>query len=317
MSRFLLTGGAGFIGSNLAHFLLEMGNEIVVFDNFSTGKRENLEDIANHIEIKEGDLRDLYALEQSMQGCDGVFHLGALGSVPRSISDPCTTNEVNVIGTFNVLDIARRIGIGRVVFSASSSAYGDQPVSPKVESMPCMPISPYAASKVSGEAYMQAFAAAYGLQTVSLRYFNVFGPRQDPFGPYAAVIPAFVSALLAGKPPVVYGDGEQTRDFCFVENVCNANWLAMNASASVCDGIPMNIACRQAVSLNQILIQLKELLGVNIPARYEAARPGDIKHSLADIDRAGQTIGYRPCVLFEQGLERSIDWYKENLKPGR
>lgn len=180
-----------------------------------------------------------------------------------------------------------------------------------------MPISPYAASKVCCEAYMQAFAAAFGLQTVTLRYFNVFGPRQDPFGPYAAVIPAFVSAFLAGKSPVVYGDGEQTRDFCFVENVCSANWLAMNADAQVCDGKPMNIACRQAVSLNQILAQLKQLLGVDIDAKYEPPRAGDIKHSLANIDRAGQMIGYRPLVQFAQGLERSIDWYKKHLAPAQ
>ncbi len=317
MPRFLVTGGAGFIGSNLVRFLLEKGCGIVVFDNFSTGKRENLQDIAGQIEVREGDLRDLLAVTQSMRGCDGVFHLGALGSVPRSVADPETTTQVNAMGSFNVLQAARQTGVGRVVFSGSSSAYGDQRVSPKVESMPCMPISPYAASKVCCEAYMQAFAAAYGMQTVTLRYFNVFGPRQDPFGPYAAVIPAFVSAFLAGKSPVVYGDGEQTRDFCFVENVCSANWLAMNAPAHACDGKPMNIACGQAVSLNQILAQLRQLLHVDIDAKYELPRPGDIKHSLANIDRAGRMIGYHPLVFFSQGLERSIQWYKQHLAPVR
>ena len=313
MSRYLVTGGAGFIGSNLARFILDRGHDVVVLDNFATGKRENLAEIAGRITLIEADIRDADAVTRAMAGCCAVFHEAALGSVPRSVAEPVTSHDVNVNGTIQVLQAARTAGIRRIVFAASSSAYGNREESPKHEAMAPLPISPYAAGKVACEAYMQGYAASFGLETVCLRYFNVFGPRQDPFGAYAAVIPAFVSQLLKGQPPVVYGDGEQSRDFCYIDNVCHANWLAANAPAEVCDGAPMNIACNQRTSLNQILDQLRDLLGVDTKAVYEPDRPGDVKHSLADISRAKECIGYEPQVFFADGLARSIDWYRENL----
>ena len=313
MARYLVTGGAGFIGSNLARFILDRGHDVVVLDNFATGKRENIAEIAGRITLIEGDIRDAATVARAMGGCRAVFHEAALGSVPRSVEDPVTSHDVNVNGTIRVLEAARAAGLRRVVFAASSSAYGNRAESPKHEAMAPLPISPYAASKVACEAYMQGYAASYGLETLCLRYFNVFGPRQDPFGAYAAVIPAFGSRLLKGRPPVVYGDGEQTRDFCYIDNVCHANWLAANAPAEVCDGRPVNIACNQRTSLNQILKQLGGLLGVKVQAIHEPDRPGDVKHSLADISLAKQRLGYEPQVYFEDGLARSIDWYRENL----
>ena len=314
MAKYLITGGAGFIGSNLARFLLEKNHNVVVLDNFATGKRENLQEIQERITLMEGDIRNRATVDQAIEGCAAVFHQGALGSVPRSIDAPLTSHDVNVNGTITVLEAARSAGVKRVVFAASSSAYGNQPVSPKQEDMPVLPISPYAASKAACEAYMQAYADAYTMETVSLRYFNVFGPRQDPFGAYAAVIPAFVSSLLKEKPPIVYGDGEQSRDFCHVENVCRANWLAANAPAEHCDGRPINIACHESVTLNQILDKLQQLLKTGVQAVYTDVRPGDVKHSLADITRAREKLGYEPSVNFSQGLEMAIDWYKNNLK---
>ena len=311
--KYLITGGAGFIGSNLARFVLEKGHDVVVLDNFATGKRENLTEILDRITLIEGDIRDRDTVDRAVNGCAAIFHEGALGSVPRSVENPVLSHDVNVNGTITVLESARAAGVKRVVFAASSSAYGDQPVSPKIETMPVLPISPYAASKAACEAYLQAYAAAYGMETVSLRYFNVFGPRQDPFGAYAAVIPAFVSKLLKNEQPVVFGDGEQTRDFCFIENVCSANWLAANAPASNCDGQPMNIACNAAVSLNQILDKLKSLMGKTIQPIFQPVRAGDVKHSLADISLAKRKIGYDPLVYFDQGLEKAIHWYTENL----
>ncbi len=311
--KYLITGGAGFIGSNLARFILEKGHDVVVLDNFATGKRENLTEILSRITLIEGDIRDRATVDKAVDGCIAIFHEGALGSVPRSVENPALSHDVNVNGTLTVLESARAAGVKRVVFAASSSAYGEQPESPKVETMPVLPISPYAASKASCEAYLQAYAAAYGMETVSLRYFNVFGPRQDPFGAYAAVIPAFVSKLLKDEQPVVYGDGEQTRDFCYIENVCSANWLAANAPATNCDGKPMNIACNAAVSLNQILDKLKSLMKKDVQPIYQPTRAGDVKHSLADISLAKKKIGYEPLVYFDQGLERAIDWYTANL----
>jgi len=313
MKRALVTGGAGFIGCNLARFLLDKGCEVVVLDNFSTGKRENVADLRGRIELIEGDIRDRAAVDRAVTGCDAIFHEAALGSVPRSVAEPVTSHDVNVNGTVNVLEAARQAGVKRVVFAASSSAYGDQPVSPKQEDMPVLPKSPYAASKVACEAYMRAYAGVFGMETFCLRYFNVFGPHQDPHGAYAAVIPAFVSKLLRGERPVVYGDGEQSRDFCYIENVCRANWLAATAPAKVCNGQVVNIACHRATSLNQILDQLGKLLACDVRADYQSPRAGDVKDSLADISRAKQTIGYEPVVYFEEGLTRAIDWYKANL----
>ena len=315
MAKYLITGGAGFIGSNIARYIIakDSAHKIIVLDNFSTGKRENLTEVIDKIELIEGDIRDKKTVDQAVEGCDAIFHQGALGSVPRSVDDPLTSHDVNVNGTINVLESARSQGVKRIVFAASSSAYGNQPISPKQEDMPVLPISPYAASKVACEAYMQAYAAAYQMETVSLRYFNVFGPRQDPFGAYAAVIPAFVSCLLKGKQPTVYGDGEQSRDFCYIENVCRANWLAAHAPAENCDGTPVNIACNEAVTLNQILEKLQLLLHAEVEPIYTDVRPGDVKHSLADITRAKKKIDYDPLIRFNEGLEMAIDWYRENL----
>ncbi len=313
MAKYLVTGGAGFIGSNLARHILAKSHDVVIVDNFATGKPENLDDIRDNITFIEGDIRCRDTMDKAIDGCAAIFHEAALGSVPRSVKDPVTSHDVNVNGTINVLESARALGVKRVVFAASSSAYGDQKESPKHEGMVPAPISPYAASKLACEGYLQAYAAAYGMETVSLRYFNVFGPFQDPNGAYAAVIPAFVSRLLKGEDPVVFGDGEQSRDFCYIENVCHANWLAAHAPAEVCTGEAVNIACHYATSLNQILGKLGELLGTSVNAVYQEDRPGDVKHSLADISRAKATIGYEPQVYFEEGLERAIDWYRENL----
>jgi UDP-N-acetylglucosamine/UDP-N-acetyl-alpha-D-glucosaminouronate 4-epimerase len=310
MAKYLVTGGAGFIGSNLVRRILAEGHEVVVLDNFATGKRENLADIAAQITLIEGDIRDRKTVAEAVVGCKAIFHEAALGSVPRSVKDPATSHDVNVNGTINVLEAAREAGVKRVIFAASSSAYGNQPKSPKHEGMVPLPISPYAASKLSCEFYLRAYAAAYGMETLCLRYFNVYGPRQDPNGAYAAVIPAFVSRILRNERPVVWGDGEQSRDFCYVDNVCSANWLAANAPASVCTGQVVNIACNQATSLNQILSTIKALLKSDIQPDYRAERAGDVKHSLADISLARKLIGYEPTVLFEQGLAKAIDWYR-------
>lgn len=313
MAKYLVTGGAGFIGCNLTRFLLDRGQEVAVLDNFATGKRENLADVADRIELIEGDIRDTDLVTRTADGCEAIFHEAALGSVPRSVADPVTSHDVNVNGTISVLQAARQAEVRRIVFAASSSAYGDQPESPKHEEMAPRPISPYAASKVACEAYLRGYAAAYGLETFCLRYFNVFGPFQDPGGPYAAVIPAWVVRLLRGERPVVYGDGEQSRDFCHIDNVCEANWLAVQAPAEVCNGQAVNIACNESTTLNEILEQLGTLLEVEIDAEYADPRPGDVRHSLADINRAAETIGYRPKVFFREGLERAIGWYRENL----
>ncbi|MBN1555969.1 MAG: SDR family oxidoreductase [Phycisphaerae bacterium] len=313
MAKYLVTGGAGFIGCNLTRYILEKGHDVVVLDNFATGKRENLAEIVDQITLIEGDIRDRDTVDRAVQGCAAIFHEAALGSVPRSVEDPVTSHDVNVNGTITVLESARAAGVKRLIFAASSSAYGDQEESPKHEQMVPRPISPYAASKLACEAYLRGYAAVYGMETFCLRYFNVFGPYQDPFGAYAAVIPAFVSSLLKGKQPVVFGTGEQSRDFCFIQNVCLANWLAATAPAEVCKGQVVNIACHKATTLNQILDQLRELLGVDVKAEYKDMRRGDVMHSLADISLAKKTIGYEPRVYFEEGLRNAIDWYRENL----
>ena len=314
MAKYLVTGGAGFIGSNLVRHLLQNDHQVVVLDNYATGKRENLDDVAPQIEIIEGDIRNSDVTGQAMAGCEAVLHQAALGSVPRSVEDPDTSHDVNVNGTLSVLNTARKMGVKRVIFAASSSIYGNRAESPKHEDMVMMPCSPYAANKASCEHYMRAFASAYGMETLCLRYFNVFGPRQDPLGAYAAVIPAFASCILDSRPPVIYGDGEQSRDFCHIDNVCEANYQALNAPSEVCDGRGINIACGQSTSLNEILKILGRLLGKSIEPDYSDPRPGDVKHSLADISLANKTIGYQPCVYFAEGLERTIDWYSKNLR---
>ncbi|MFP4106139.1 MAG: SDR family oxidoreductase [Phycisphaerae bacterium] len=313
MAKYLVTGGAGFIGSNLARYILDRGHQVVVLDDFSTGKRENVEEILDDITLIEGDIRDREVVDQAVDGATAIFHEAALGSVPRSVENPLTSHDVNVNGTITVLEAARAAGVKRVVFAASSSAYGNQKESPKHENMVPLPISPYASSKVSCEVYMRAYAACYGMETFCLRYFNVFGPRQDPFGAYAAVIPAFVSRILKDQPPIIFGDGEQSRDFCYIENVCEANWLAAHAPADVCDGRVANIACNDSTSLNEIIRILQDLLGKDISPEYKPPRPGDVKHSLANVTAAREAIGYEPKVYFEDGLTRAIDWYRENL----
>ena len=313
MAKYLISGGAGFIGCNLVRYVLGKGHQVVVLDDFSTGKRANLRGLEGTIELIEGDVRDMSTVRRALTGCAAVFHQAAIGSVPRSIDDPVTSHEVNVNGTINILEACRESGIRRVIFAASSSAYGDQKESPKHEGMVPMPISPYAAGKVAAEAYMRGYSAVYGLETLCLRYFNVFGPYQDPAGAYAAVIPAFVSRLLRNQQPTVYGDGEQSRDFCYIDNACEANWLALCADASVCNGQAINIACNRRTSLNEILKLLNGLIGVNVKADYQPPRPGDVRHSQADIRRAKELIGYSPKVFFEEGLAKAIDWYKENL----
>ncbi len=313
MAKYLVTGGAGFIGCNLVRYILGKGHDVVVVDNFSTGKRENVADFIDKVEFIEGDIRDRELMDRAVKGVSAIFHEAALGSVPRSVEDPQTSHDVNVNGTLTVLESARAAGVKRIIFAASSSAYGDQEELPKHEGMPPRPISPYAASKVACEGYMRAYAACYGLETLSLRYFNVFGAYQDPEGPYAAVIPAFISRILRGQRPVVFGDGEQSRDFCYIDNVCEANWLAANAPAEKCDGTVINIACGARTTLNEILDLLRELLHTDIEAEYTDPRPGDVRHSLADVSLAKKVIGYEPKVYFADGLRKAIDWYAANL----
>ncbi len=310
---YLITGGAGFIGSNLASALLAAGNAVRVFDNFLTGKRENLAGLAEKhgrsFELIEGDLRDLAACRRAAEGAGFILHQGALPSVPRSVADPVLTNEINVGGTVNLLVAARDAGVKRVVFAASSSAYGDTPELPKRESMMPNPKSPYAAQKLAGEHYMRIFFEVYGLETVALRYFNVFGPRQDPRSTYAAVIPLFIASVLSGEGPTVYGDGGQTRDFTFIDNVIQANLAACAAPKTAC-GKVFNIACGERVSLLDILEIVYGLAGKRVTPRFEPARVGDVRDSLADISRAKELLGYDPKVGFPEGLSRTFDFFR-------
>jgi nucleoside-diphosphate-sugar epimerase len=312
--RFLVTGGAGFIGSNLAEALLAAGHHVRVLDNFLTGKRENLAGLAQRygesFDLREGDIRDPAGTRKAMEGIDYVLHQGALPSVPRSVADPILSNEINVAGTVNVLVAARDAGVRRVVFAASSSAYGDTPVLPKRESMNPNPKSPYAAQKLAGEHYMRIFHEVYGLETVSLRYFNVFGPRQDPKSMYAAVIPRFITCALRGEPPTVYGDGRQTRDFTYIDNVVQANLAACSAPKGACGGV-FNVACGERVSLLDILEIVYALAGKRSDPVFEPSRPGDVRDSLADISRARDVLGYDPKVPFRDGLRKTLEWFRE------
>ncbi len=311
MGLYLVTGGGGFIGSHIVRRLLEKGKSVRVLDDFSTGKRQNLAEVAGRIEVVEGSICDAPTVARSMKGVEAVFHLAARASVPRSIEHPGPANEVNVTGTLNVLIAARDAGVRRLVYSASSSAYGDTPTMPKTVDMRPQPLSPYAVGKLAAEHYCACWSHVYGLQTISLRYFNVFGPRQDPQGAYAAVIPAFVSHMLKGERPVIFGDGEQSRDFCFVDNVVNANMLA--AEAKEMHGEVVNVACGERTTLNQMVVDMNKLLGTDIKPEYRPPRAGDVRHSLADISVTKQVLGYEPGIMFAEGLRRSIEWYKANL----
>ena len=305
--KMLVTGGAGFIGSNLVRRLVLDGQSVRVLDNFATGRRENLSDVLGDVELVEGDIQSYERVHHAVKGCDLVFHQAALPSVPRSVQDPLTSNAANVIGTLNVLLAARDEGVRRVVFASSSSTYGPSAELPKQEQMPALPISPYAVAKLAAEGYCRSFHEVYGLETVALRYFNVFGPRQDPLSHYAAVIPKFILAFLEDRRPVVHGDGEQSRDFSYVDNAVEANLLA--AAAKDVAGKTFNIACGERITLNDILGELRDLTGKQIEATYEDPRPGDLRHSLADISAAREQLGYKPGVGVRDGLQRTLDWY--------
>jgi len=310
MSRYLITGGAGFIGANLAHALVARGESVRVLDDFSTGRAENLVGIENRIEVLRGDLRDPVIVAQAVQGTEIILHQAALNSNPRSIKEPGPTNAVNVSGTLLLLEAARAARVRRVVYASSSSVYGDTPGLPKTEDMPLSPKAPYGVSKLAAEYYCRVFTQVYGLETVSLRYFNVFGPRQLPDSEYAAVIPRFLRRMLVGKRPVIFGDGEQSRDFTAVQNVVAANLLAAEAGQGA--GEVFNIACGQTATLNQIATWLNQLLGTDLSPVYEAPRPADIRHSYASIRKAEVVLGYRPTLEVEEGLRRTVEWFKQH-----
>ncbi len=308
MSLYLVTGGAGFIGSNIVESLLKRGVSIRVVDNFATGRKENIQPFLDRVDFREISICDLEALRETMKGVDYVIHQAAIPSVPKSIIDPVASHHADVTGTLNVLWAAKQAGVKRVVYAASSSAYGDIETLPKEESMAPHPISPYGLMKYVGEEYCRIFTLIYGLETVALRYFNVFGPRQDPTSPYSGVLSRFITVMLQGESPTIFGDGEQTRDFTFVDNIVEANWLACHAEGVA--GAMFNIACERRISLNQIVKLLNDMLRLKVAPVYEPARTGDIKHSLADISRAVAKLAYRPLVSFEEGLERTVAWYR-------
>lgn len=311
MPDYLVTGGAGFIGSNLIHRLVRDGRSVRVLDNFSTGRRENLAGLESRIDLREGDLRDAGFVRSAAIGVKHVIHFGALPSVQRSVEDPLTTNEVNVTGTLNLLIAARDANVERFVFSSSSSVYGDTPTLPKREDMTPQPLSPYALSKLTGEHYCRIFHRLYGLQTFALRYFNVFGPRQNPKSQYAAVIPLFISSLLRGEPCTVNGDGGQTRDFTFVDDVVEANLKCCAAPASVAGGV-FNVAWGNRTSLLELVALLSKIIGVTIPPVHRPSRAGDVRDSQADSSRARGQLGWAPAVTFEEGLRRTVAWLKGN-----
>jgi nucleoside-diphosphate-sugar epimerase len=316
----LVTGGSGFIGSHLVEALLQRGASVRVLDNLTTGHRANLAGALAHPEglgtvtFIAGDITDRKTVQDAVKGVEYVLHQAALPSVQRSVEDPVTSNLVNVEGTLNVLVAARETGVRRVVYASSSSVYGDSPQLPKVESMPTNALSPYAVSKLAAEAYCRAFTRVYGLETVSLRYFNVFGPRQDPNSLYAAVMPRFIEALLAKKPPVIYGDGTQSRDFTYIENIVQANLLALDAVGV--GGETFNIACGESINLKAVLQYLAEFSSQVVEPEYQAPRAGDVKHSLADISKAERMLGYRPAIPFREGLKRTFEFLRQRRASG-
>lgn len=314
MSTYLITGGAGFIGSHLAEALLKQGERVRIFDNFSTGKFQNIDEVKSSIEeianleVLRGDIRSYHLVQEAVQGVDYILHQGAIPSVPHSVQDPITVNEVNVTGTLNLLQAARQAGVKRLVFASSCANYGDEPTLPKVETMPPRPMSPYSVSKLTGEQYCQAFWQLYGFETVCLRYFNVFGARQDPTSQYSAVIPKFITTALRGEGLTIFGDGEQSRDFVYVNNVVRGNLLACIAPQAV--GQVINIACGNRYSLLDLVTNLQDLLGKDIFIAHAAAQPGDVKHSQADITKAKQTLEYEPVVDFREGLRQTVAYYQ-------
>ncbi len=314
MARYLVTGGAGFIGSHIAEELVNREEEVRVVDNLLTGKKENLDSFRDRIQFIEGDIREARICQEAVKGVDFVLHQAALPSVPRSIEDPRLTSEININGTLNLLCAARDEGVKTFVFASSSSVYGDDLRLPKTEDMKVSPLSPYAVTKNVGEMYCQIFTDIYGLPTVCLRYFNVFGPRQDPFSQYAAVIPNFIVRMLRGEQPIIYGDGEQSRDFSYVSNVVEANLIA----ASTADAAPavLNIACGEQTTVNILVDDINEILGTEIAPIYDEPRPGDIKHSFADVSEAAKLLKYTPTVSFRQGLEQTISWFQERKEDG-
>jgi nucleoside-diphosphate-sugar epimerase len=310
MSLYLISGVAGFIGSSIARALLARGEQVRGLDNFSTGKQENLAGILDRIDFHEADLLDLDAVRKACAGVDFVIHQAAIPSVPKSVLDPLGSNRANIDGTVNLLVAARDAKVKRVVYAASSSAYGDTPTLPKHEEMRPDPISPYAVAKLASEHYMVSFYRCYGLETVSLRYFNVFGPRQDPSSPYSGVLAKFITVMLRGEQPTIFGDGEQSRDFTYIDNVVEANLLACKAPSSAA-GQVFNVATGRRITLNETFRALQSLTSYNGQPKYESERDGDIKHSLADISKAQAALGYKPSVDFEEGLRRTVEWYRE------
>jgi len=314
MAKILVTGGAGFIGSHISAALRAQGDDVVVLDDMSTGHERNLEAIGDGVRFVRGSVTDPSAVADAIEGCDHVFHEAALASVPRSIDDPQANNAANVTGTLNVLVAARDAGVKRLVYAASSAAYGDSETLPKVETMATNPKSPYAIAKLAGEHYVSVFASVYGMQTLAIRYFNVFGPRQDPDSPYAAVIPLFIDALLDGRPPTIHGDGEQSRDFTYIDNVVEANLRALTAPKH--SGETVNVALGDRTSLNQLYGWLREIIGTDLEPVHGAPRAGDVKHSQADIGRAQALLGYETKVSVAEGLARTVEWYRE-FREGR
>jgi len=310
MATYLITGIAGFIGSSLARAVLAQGDQVRGIDNLSTGKRQNLTEILGHIDFREADLLDFDAVQKACQGVDFIFHEAAIPSVPKSVLDPLGSNRANVDATVNLLVAARDAKVKRVVYAASSSAYGDTPTLPKHEDMKPSPISPYAVAKLASENYMTSFYRCYGLETVSLRYFNIFGPRQDPTSPYSGVLAKFITQMVAGESPTILGDGTQSRDFTYIDNVVSANLLACKAPAADVAGSMFNVATGTRIDLNETFRVLKKIIGFKGEVKYGPERDGDVKHSLADLTHAKKNLGYKPLVDFEEGLKKTVDWYR-------
>jgi UDP-glucose 4-epimerase len=315
MAKYLVTGAAGFIGSSLVRALLDRGDEVRGIDNFATGRRENLTEVLSRIDFRQIDILDLDSLREACEGVDYVLHQAAIPSVPKSVLDPIGSNRANVDGTVNVLVAARDAKVKRVVYAASSSAYGDTPTLPKYEAMTPNPISPYAVAKLASELYMTSFYRCYGLETVCLRYFNIFGPRQDPSSQYSGVLAKFSMQMLRGEQPTIFGDGQTSRDFTYIDNAVSANLLACSAPASECAGRVFNCATGRRITLNEVFEALKQLTGYTGSVKYAPERRGDIKHSLADISQAEKHLGYKVLVNFEDGLRRTVEWYTTQRQP--